>query len=111
MFGMSPFETLIIAFLFITSFDCVLAYFCSTNALKILKEKKSISQAINKLRIYDQYILSKANIIVAIVYFIISYFFISSLTTSIYVVLFSISLAFIITLLTTFASRLCYCYV
>lgn len=110
MFGMSPFETLIIAFLFITSFDCVLAYFCSTNALKILKEKKSISQAINKLRIYDQYILSKANIIVAIVYFIISYFFISSLTTSIYVVLFSISLAFIITLLTTFASRLCYCY-
>lgn len=110
MFEMSSFETLLIALLFITSFNCILTYFCCANTLKILKNKKSISTAINKLRIYDQYILSKVNIFIAIIYFILSYYFINSVSNSIYVVLLSSILSFGITLLTTFAGRLCYCY-
>ena len=108
---MSISEILIIALFFITAINCALTYFCCTKSLKILEDDKSISKAVNKLRIMDQYVLSKVNILVALLYFGLSYMFIESkMTDMTYVFFLSCLLSFPLTLITTFASRVCYCY-
>lgn len=111
VFDLTISELLIISLFFITAINCALTYFCCTKSLKILEEDKSISKAINKLRILDQYLLSKINMIVALIYFGLSYLFIESkFPESDYSFLFSCLLSFPLTLITTFASRVCYCY-
>lgn len=111
MFDMSISEILIIALFFITAINCALTYFCCTKSLKILEDDKSISKAVNKLRIMDQYVLSKINMLVALLYFGLSYLFVESKMMDItYVFFFSCLLSFPLTLITTFASRVCYCY-
>lgn len=104
-------ELLIISLFFITSFNCALTYFCCSKSLKILEIDKSISKAVNKLRILDQYLLSKINVLVALGYFGLSYLFVESkIPESEYVFFLSCLLSFPLTLISTFASRVCYCY-
>lgn len=111
IFDLSISELLVISLFFITAINCALTYFCCTKSLKILEEDKSISKAVNKLRILDQYLLSKINMIVALIYFGLSYLLIESkFPESDYSFLFSCLLSFPLTLITTFASRVCYCY-
>ena len=109
-FNISIVELLIISLLFVTALNCTLTYFCCTKSLKVLEENNSIGKAVNKLRIFDQYILSKINILVALLYFIISYFFVNTYLNTYYVFFFACLLSFVLTLITTFVSRLCYCY-
>ena len=109
-FNISIVELLIISLLFVTALNCTLTYFCCTKSLKVLEENNSIGKAVNKLRIFDQYILSKINILVALFYFIISYFFVNTYLNTYYVFFFACLLSFALTLITTFVSRLCYCY-
>ncbi len=104
-------EMLVLSLFFMTSMNCVLTYYCCNKALKILDNDKSISRAINKLRVFDEYVLSKMNMIVAIFYFVLSYLFVvNKLGGSNYDFFLGCILSFPLTLLTTFASRVCYCY-
>lgn len=104
-------ELLIISLFFVTAINCALTYFCCSKSLKIFEIDKSINKAVNKLRIFDQYILSKINLLISLFYFGVSYSFIDSLIeTNNYIFFFSCILSFIFTLITTFFSRLCYCY-
>lgn len=111
MFDVSIGELLIISLFFITASNCALTYFCCTKSLKVLENDKSVSKAIKKLRVMDQYVLSKINLIVALFYFGLSYFFVDSkIIDSNFVFFFSCILSFPLTLITIFASRVCYCY-
>lgn len=111
IFDLSISELLVISLFFVTAINCALTYFCCTKSLKILEVDKSISKAVNKLRIFDQYILSKINMVVALFYFGISYMFVEQfIPGNGYVFCLSCLLSFILTLITTFVSRLCYCY-
>ena len=111
MFDLSISEVLIISLFFVTAINCALTYFCCTKSLKILEEDNSIGKAVNKLRIFDQYLLSKMNLIVALFYFGISYLCIDNVMESGgYIFFLACLLSFVLTLITTFVSRLCYCY-
>lgn len=108
---LSSLELLVISLFFVTSINCVITYVCCVKSLKILEEEKALSKAVNKLRIYDQYLLSKINVIIALLYFWLCYLCVEDfLPNSNYVFLFSCLLAFPFTLITTFLSRVCYCY-
>lgn len=110
-FDLSIGELMIISLFFITGLNCALTYFCCSKSLNILEDDKSLSKAINKLRKFDDYILSKVNLLIALVYFLLSYVFISDLEVkSDYVFFLSCLMSFGFTLITTFVSRLCYCY-
>ncbi len=109
-FNISIVELLIISLLFVTALNCTLTYFCCTKSLKVLEENNSIGKAVNKLRIFDQYLLSKINILIALFYFVMSYFFVNTYLNTYYVFFLSCLLSFVLTLITTFVSRLCYCY-
>ena len=103
---------LIISFLFLTSINCVVTYFCSSSALKELEKTKSFNKAINKIRVYDTYILITISLLTSAIYVVLSYFyFLESLEVSDYFITLSVSMGFILSLITTFFSRLCYCYV
>ena len=111
IFDLSISELLIISLFFITAINCALTYFCCTKSLKLLEEDKSINRAVDKLRILDQYLLSKINMLVALLYFGLSYLFVDSkIPGSSYVFFLACILSFPLTLITTFASRVCYCY-
>lgn len=111
IFDLKISELLIISLFFVTAINCVLTYFCCTKSLKIFEVDKSISKAVNKLRVFDQYVLSKINLVIALFYFGISYLFIDSIIDgSGYIFFLSCILSFVLTLITTFVSRLCYCY-
>lgn len=111
IFGLSVSELLVISLFFVTAFNCLIAYFCCSKSLKILEEDKSISRAVNKLRILDQYVMSKINIVIALLYFGLSYLFISNrVIDSPYVFFLACILSFPLTLITMVASRICYCY-
>jgi len=111
IFNLSISELLIISLFFITAINCALTYFCCVKSLKIFEEDKSISKAVKKLRIFDQYILSKVNMLVALFYFCLSYLFVDGIIfNSNYIFFWSCLLSFLLTLITTFISRLCYCY-
>lgn len=111
IFDLKISELLIISLFFITAINCALTYFCCTKSLKVLDKDKSISKAVNKLRIFDQYVLSKINLLVAFVYFGMCYLFFDDVCNGDrYVFFFACLLSFVLTLVTTFVSRLCYCY-
>ena len=110
-FDLSVGALLVISLFFITAINCALTYLCCTKSLEIMEVDKSVSRALNKLRVLDQYLLSKINIIVALIYFGVSYLFIEAkFPETDYVFFFSCILSFPLTLITTFASRVCYCY-
>lgn len=109
--GLRGIDIVLISLLFITALNCTLTYFCCSKSLNVLKSNKSIVSAVNKLRIYDEYILSKANIAIALLYFFICYYVISNtLPDSIYVIFFATLVSFVITLITIVSARLCYSY-
>lgn len=104
-------ELVIVSLFFITGINCALTYFCCSKSINILEDNKSISKAVSKLRKYDDYILSKVNLLIALIYFILSYTFISDLgLKSDYIFFLSCLMSFGLSLVTTFVSRLCYCY-
>ena len=104
-------QILIIAFLFLTTFNCLITYFCSSSSLKVLEETRSFPKAINKIRAYDKYLLTTLTLITSAIYVVLSYFYFQDLLeVSDYFISLSVSLGFILSLLTTFFSRLCYCY-
>ena len=110
-FNLKTSELLIISLFFVTAINCALTYFCCSKSLKIFEIDKSINKAVNKLRIFDQYVLSKINLLISLFYFGVSYLFVDSvIAKSNYIFFFSCILSFIFTLITTFFSRLCYCY-
>lgn len=109
--GLSIKELLIISLFFVTSGNCALTYFCCSKSLRILDEDHCVGKAVQKLRTLDQYVLSKVNLIIALFYFWISHLFVESyIGDSNYIFFLSCLLAFPLTLITTFASRVCYCY-
>ena len=111
IFNMTISEIIIISLFFVTTINCALTYFCCTKSLKVFEVDKSINKAINRLRLLDEYLLSKINLIVALFYFVLCYLFIDSKWPELdYLFFFSCVLSFPLTLVTTFASRVCYCY-
>ena len=111
IFNLSIGQLLIISFLFLTTFNCLVTYFCSSNSLKELEETKSFPVAINKIRLYDKYLLTTLTLITSAFYVVISYFyFVDLLEVSDYFIALSTCMGFILSLFTTFFSRLCYCY-
>lgn len=110
-FDLSIGELLIISLFFITSINCVLTYLCCVKAIDALEEDKSISKAVNKLRFFDDYILSKVNLLIALIYFLLSYAFVNKHFYDVtYIFFYSCLMSFCFTLITTFIARLCYCY-
>ncbi len=102
---------LIIAFLFLATINCLVTYVCSTSALKTFQRTKSHSKAVNKIKMYDTFILTTLILITSTIYVVLSYFyFVELLKISDYFLTLSISLGFVLSLITTFFSRLCYCY-
>lgn len=111
MFGLSISEILIISLILVTSLNCILNYFCCSRTLKLFETKQNLRIAINKLRIYDQYVLSKVNLVVALFYFVVSYCFFSEINgANNFLLMFSCLLSFGLSLITIFVSRLYYCY-
>ena len=111
LFDLTVSEVLIISLFFVTSINCALTYFCCSKSLKIYEEDKLLNRAVNKLRTLDQYVLSKINVVVSLFYFVVSYLFVEEFVVSEnYVFFLSCILSFALTLITTFVSRLCYCY-
>ena len=109
--GLSITEMLVLSLFFMTTINCILTYYCCNKSLKILDNDNSIGKAISKLRMFDDYVLSKINMIVAIFYFVLSYLFVESkIGESNYDFFLGCVLSFPLTLITTFASRVCYCY-
>lgn len=104
-------QILIISFLFLTTLNCLVTYLCSSASLKELEVTKSFPRAINKIRIYDKYLLTTLTLITSAIYLVLSYFyFYDMLKVSDYFICLTTSLGFVLTLMTTFFSRLCYCY-
>ena len=111
MFGLSIGHLIIISFLFLTSINCFVTYLCSTSALKVLEKTQSYNKAINKIRIWDKYLLSVMTIITSALYVVLSYFyFLDWMVVSDFFIPLSIVSGFVLSLITTFFSRLCYCY-
>jgi len=102
---------LIISFLFLTTINCLVTYFCSSSALKEFENTASYSKGINRIRVYDTYILNTITLVTSAIYVVLSYFyFLDIMEVSDYFLTLSISLGFVLALITTFFSRLCYCY-
>ena len=111
MLNLTPGQLLVIAFLFLTTLNCLITYFCSSVSLKVLEDTGSYPKAIAKIRMYDKYILTILNLLTSVGYVILAYFyFLDILEVSDYFLTLSILLGFVFSLLTTFFSRLCYCY-
>ena len=68
----------IICFLFLTSLNCLITYLCSTSALKVFELTKSYEKAVNKITVYDKYMLSILTILTSALYVLISYFYINN---------------------------------
>lgn len=110
-FSLNIGQILIIAFLFLTSINCLVTYLCSSSSLKELEETASFPKAINKIRVYDKYLLTILTLITSTIYVILSYlYFVDLLVVSDYFITLSVSMGFVLSLFTTFFSRLCYCY-
>ena len=110
MLGFSHFEILIISFLFVTAINTFITYFCCKSSLNILKKRNSVVCAIKRIRVYDELILSKINIVISILYFAVSYFFISSVLNNGLTFFIALILSFLITLISVYFSRLSYSY-
>ena len=104
-------EILIISFLFLTTLNCLVTYFCASSAMKFASKKNDYGGAVKKLRIYDNYILTTLTMLTGVVYVALSYnYALETLEESDYFITLATMGGFIFTLLTTFFSRLCYCY-
>jgi len=111
IFNLTTFQILLVAFLFLTTFNCLITYFCSSSSLKIYEKTKSFAKGIERIRIFDKYLLTLLTLVTSIIYIVLSYFFfVELLIVSDYFITLSILLGFILSLFTTFFSRLCYCY-
>ena len=111
LLGMTSVELLIISFFVITMINCAITYVFCSKCLTIFEEEKALNKAVKKLRMYDQYILSKINLIIGVFYFVYVYFILMEMMDSnSYIFFFSCIFSFGLTLVTTFVSRLCYCY-
>ena len=111
LFDLTVSELLIISLFFVTSINCALTYFCCSKSLKIYEEDRALNKAVNKLRSLDQHVLSKINVVVSLFYFVMSYLFVNQFADSgNYLFFLSCVLSFSLTVVTTFVSRLCYCY-
>ena len=108
--GLSFGEILVIALFFITSFNCMLSYVCCSKALNVFEDGDSRKKALAKISKLDQNILSKVNLMIGLFYFGVGYLLINSLGINEYAFFLSCLLSFVLTLVTTFFSRLCYCY-
>jgi len=104
-------EILIISFLFLTTLNCLVTYFCASSAMKIASVENDYSRAVKRLRNYDNYILTTLTMITGIIYVALSYnYALEALKVSDYFITLATIGGFLFTLLTTFFSRLCYCY-
>ena len=102
---------LIVSFLFLTTFNCLITYFCSSSSLKYLSKTNSYPKAIKRIHLYDKYLLNTLTLLTSVVYIVLSYwYFVSLLEISDYFISLSLLMGFLFSLLTTFFSRLCYCY-
>lgn len=111
MLGLNYLQILIISFLFLTAINCLITYLCSTSSLKVFQKTKSYTKGINKIKIYDTFILTTLTLVTSGIYVVLSYFyFVSIFEISDYFLTLSICLGFVLSLITTFFSRLCYCY-
>lgn len=110
-FGLSVLETVVISFLAVTMVNCVVIYACCSKCLTIYEDEKDVRKAINKLKLYEQYIFSKVNMVVSLFYFGMNYWLgMNIVANGGYVLFFSCFVSFVLCLLTTFVSRLSYCY-
>ncbi len=104
-------ELLILSFLFLTSLNCFVTYICSSSCVKRASKQNDYVGAIKRLRKFDNYLFSSLMMITAVIYVALSYYyFVSVLKVSDYFISFATIGGFILTLITTFFSRLCYCY-
>lgn len=111
MFNMNMGNWLIISFLFMTTLNCLVTYFCSSSSLKYLSKTKSYTKAINRIHLFDKYLLTSLTLLTSILYVFLSYgYFKYLLDISDYIICLSVFSGFILSLITTFFSRLCYCY-
>ena len=74
MLGLNYLQILIISFLFLTAINCLVTYLCSTSSLKVFQKTKSYTKGINKIKIYDTFILTTLRLIINILLSIVSEF-------------------------------------
>ena len=111
MFGLDMGEILIISFLFLTTINCLVTYFPCASLIKRAVKKNDYVGAIKRLRHLDEFFLSGLTMVTAVLYVGLSYYyFYTSLGVSDYFITLATVGGFILTLLTIFFSRLCYCY-
>lgn len=104
-------ELIIISFLFLTAFNCIVTYIGSSSCIKRATKHGDYTGAIKRLRRYDRYIFTTLSMLSSVIYVALSYYyFVEILEVSDYFITFATMGGFILTLLTTFFSRLCYCY-
>ena len=112
MFNIGMGNLLIITFLFMTTLNCLVTYFCSSSSLNYLTKTQSYNKAITRIHMYDKYILTGLNLMTSILYVVVSYgYFYKLLEISDFFVALSVLVGFVLSIITTFFSRLCYCYV
>lgn len=103
MFNIGWGHILLLAFLFMTSLNCIVTYFCSSSSLKYLAKVKSYNKAINRIYLYDKYFLTILNLVTSLLYVIIAYFFFESLLgVSDYFVALSVLVGFVFSYLLHF---------
>ena len=92
-------EILILSFLFLTTINCLITYFCANSAIKIASKKNDYSGAVKKLRIYDNYILNTLTLTTGIIYVALSYnYFLDTIKVSDYFITLATLGGFIFTL-------------
>lgn len=111
MFGLDAGELLIISFLFLTTINCLASYLPCSSLVRRAVKKNDYVGAIKRLRHLDEFFLGGLTMVTAVLYVGLSYYyFYTSLEVSDYFITLATVGGFILTLLTTFFSRLCYCY-
>lgn len=109
--GMTVIEVLIISFFLVTSLSCVVSCVGCIKVLSYYENTKKISKSISKLRRLDQYVLSKITLAIALFYFVIWYLYFNNQNINDFSFLFACIVSFIFNIITTFFSRISYCYV
>ena len=111
MFDIEFDHILLLTFLFMTTLNCLVTYFCSSSSLNTLTKTKSYSKAIKQIVNYDRYLLTILIWSTSLLYVVLSYqYFKNLLEISDYFIALSLMLGFVLSLATTFLARLCYCY-
>lgn len=111
IFGLSVLEFIIISFLIVIMVNCVINYVCCSKCLTIYEEEKNVGKAIGKLKLFDQFIFSKINMIICLFYFGLGYWLGTEIVGDVgYLFFFSCVVSFLLALITMFVCRLAYCY-